>query len=498
MKRLAASATLLVLVAARAAAQCPDGTPPPCGRPAGANSVGVMSFNNLTRDSTYQYLSDGLATEIATSLARVPRLEVRSPGAVRAAQRGIAAAPDVVGRRLNVRYVVEGDFQRGGDRIRVSVRLVAVQSGTQRWSNAYTRPVADLLSVQEEIAGAVATAIAGELLPQDRSQLAVRPTRSGQAYDHYLRGNFHLARRDSAGYVRALAEFDAAFRADTTFADALARTASAQLIAAGALGLSREVHAARATAAADAALRLDPNSAIVWLAVAQTRQLREPRTLAGVQEAYDRALALDSSNADVLHGAGVVASYRGDHARATALYHRALAVDPLRAVTLNNLVSLALRDGRYAEAVRWADSIPKVDADYFAPRWRPMRLGALLRVDTTEARAEVERWRSIPTMARIGEVLGPAAFAAPGDPALFERLATEYAAARQRDGMNSLIAAMLADILMWRGAPASAVLTVLESVPSRDAQFRSTLRVRSLDAIRNEPRFQRLWAESSP
>ena len=182
-------------------AQCPDGSPPPCARvPAttptpGANSVGVMLFNNLTRDTAYAYLADGLATEIATSLARVPRLEVRSPGAVRSAQRGVEPDPRMVGRRLNVRYVVEGDFQRGGDRIRISVRLVAVPSGTQRWSEAYTRPAADLLAVQEEIARAVATAIAGELLPQERTVLASRPTRSAEAYDRFLRANFQLARR---------------------------------------------------------------------------------------------------------------------------------------------------------------------------------------------------------------------------------------------------------------------------------------------------------------
>jgi len=499
--RLATSALLLVLAAARAAAQCPDGSPPPCMRgPApGANSVGVMLFNNLTRDSTYNYLSDGLATEIATSLARVPRLEVRSPGAVRAAQRGVEPSPGVVGRRLNVRYVVEGDFQRGGDRIRVTVRLVTVPAGTQRWSSAYTRPVADLLSVQEEIAGAVATAIAGELLPQDRTALAAQPTRSGAAYDHYLRGNFYLARRDSAGYVRALAEFDAAFRADSTFAEALARTASTQLIAAGALGLSREEHAARASAAAEAALRLNPNSAIVWLAVAQARQLREPRTMAGVQQAYDRAMALDSNNADVLHGAGVQASYQGNFARAIVIYHRALALEPLRAVTLNNLAALALLDGRYAEAVRWADSIPKVDADYYAPRWRPMRLRALLRLDTAAARAELGQWRSIPAMEGIGDVLGQAAFA-PADSALFQRLAADRQASQLRGGHagSSTISVSLADILMWRGAPTATVMTVLEAIPARDAQFNGFLRGRSFDPIRNDPRFQRLWVGTSP
>jgi len=59
--------------------------------------------------------------------------------------------PCAAGRRRGVRYVVEGDFQKSGDRIRVRVRPITVATGTQRWSNAWTRPVTDLLAVQASL-----------------------------------------------------------------------------------------------------------------------------------------------------------------------------------------------------------------------------------------------------------------------------------------------------------------------------------------------------------
>ena len=210
------------------------------GSPSADNSVGVMAFDNLTHDTAYAYLAEGLSSEIATSLARVPRLEVRSPGSVRSAQRGNESDPREVGRRLNVRNVVEGEFQQGGDRIRIAVRLVAVPSGTQRWSESWTRPVTDLLTVQEEIARAVAKAIAGRLLPEEQTSLAVRPTDNPEAYDHFLRGNFHLARRSSVGVTRAIQEYETAVRLDSSFARADARIALAYgIYARVGLGLPR-------------------------------------------------------------------------------------------------------------------------------------------------------------------------------------------------------------------------------------------------------------------
>lgn len=264
-----------------------------------------MLFDNISRDTAYAYLSDGLASEIATTLARVPRLEVRSPGAVRSAQRGVEPDPRIVGRRLNVRYIVEGDFQRGGDRIRISVRLVALPSGTQRWSEGYTRPATDLLAVQEEIASAVATAIAGQLLPQEQTVLAQRPTANPLAYDHFLRANFQLAQRSPGGAVRAIEEYRAAIGLDPSFAQAEARIAFAYAVYASwgwdYPGVPFDSLLASGFRAADRALILDSTLADGWMGRGVLNYLRSPRTLDGAAAALERAPRLDPRNAEAWH-----------------------------------------------------------------------------------------------------------------------------------------------------------------------------------------------------
>src|SRR5437867_1364109 len=84
---------------------------------------------------------------------------------------------------------------------------------------------ADLLAIEEDVASAVATAVAGRLLPRERASLAVRPTANREAYDHFLRGNYCLARRIPRAVATAIEEYQAAARLDPAFTTALARAA---------------------------------------------------------------------------------------------------------------------------------------------------------------------------------------------------------------------------------------------------------------------------------
>lgn len=489
-------------------AQCPDGSPPPCARASvaaaapGANSVGVMLFNNLTRDTAYAYLSDGLASEIATSLARVPRLEVRSPGATRSAQRGVEPDPRTIGRRLNVRYVVEGDFQRGGDRIRISVRLVAVPSGTQRWSEAYTRPMADLLSVQEEIARAVATAIAGQLLPQERTILAVRPTRDPEAYDHFLRGNFQLARRTPGGVARAIEEYTAAVRTDPSFAQAEARVALGYALYLDwgwdFAGVPRDSQLARGSRAAERALALDPSSADGWMARGYLLSFRYPRTFDGVLEALERATRLDSSNAEAWHQYSSLLSAVGRFDRSVETARRALALEPGRSVTLLQLggVYEALR--RDPEALQAYDSAVAVDPEFYAVyafrTWVRLRNG-----DPAGARADAEAaMRTSPPGEEYYGLAAHAAVAArTGDTATARSLMDRALVPLADRPVGPLVGQMLALGLLSAGQLQRA-MDWLERTEPRGALLWVSLQFPAFDPMRSDPRFQRVVDESRP
>jgi len=490
-----------------ALAQCPDGSPPPCARPSAAaapaaNSVGVMLFNNQTRDTADAYLSDGLATEIATSLARVPRLEVRSPGAVRSAMRGIEPDPRVVGRRLNVRYVVEGDFQRGGDRIRVSVRLVAVPSGTQRWSDAYTRPASDLLAVQEEIAGAVATAIAGELLPQERTVLSRRPTRNAEAYDHFLRGNFQLAKRSPAGVASAIAEFEAATRLDPAFAQAQARIALGYALYLDwgwdYPGVPRDTQLVRGERAADRALALDSLSADGWMVRGYLRAFRYPRTLEGVVPALERATRLDPRNAEAWHQYASQLSNLGWLEDADAAVRRALAIEPGRAVSWAQLGQGLEIMGRDREALAAYDSAVAVDPEFYAAfayrTWVRLRAGD---VAGAQADADAALRFSPPGETYYGTAPQAAVAAFRGDTASARRIMAEAVAPYATRAPSPFVTQMLALGLIAAGQPDDA-LALAERTEPAGALLWISLRFPAFDPIRRMERFQRLMDAIRP
>jgi adenylate cyclase len=468
----------------------------------GVNSVGVMLFNNLTRDTAYAYLADGLASEIATSLARVPRLEVRSPGAVRGAQRGIASDPRAVGRRLNVRYIVEGDFQRGGERIRISVRLVALPSGTQRWSEGYTRPVTDLLAVQEEIASAVATAIAGQLLPQERTVLALRPTRNPEAYDHFLRGNFFLAQRTPGGTARAVEEYGAAVRLDPSFAQAEARIGLAYSLYAewgwDFPGVTFDGLLALGFRAADRALALDSSLADGWMARGQLLYLRHPRTLDGALAALERATTLDPRNAEAWHQYATQLLILGRYEESIVAFIRALALEPRRAITWEFIAEAYQVLRRDADALAAHDSAIAADAGlyvgYSMRTWVRLRLG-----DRAGARRDAEAAMRLSPAGEEYYGLAPraAVAAADSDTALAQHLMDRALAQFAARPLGPVPGEILVYGLVSAGQRDLA-LDWLERVEPRGVLLWWAMQFPHVDALRAEPRFQRVIDESRP
>ncbi len=320
---------LLLLWPARLAGQCPDGTPPPCSRaaPAPPNSVAVLYFDNLTRDSAVAYLADGLTEELIVRLARMSRLEVRSRSDARRVRGDGDARPASLGRSLNAAYLLMGSLQSFGGRSRVTVELVRAATGQQVWGDVFDGVGTDPLAVQQQIAVAVATAVVGRLAPDERAGLTRGGTHDPVAYDLYLRARHYEGRQTLLDQYRAIVLCQAALRRDSTFAQAAAQLAYAYIDAWDGPTLGRwrwEL----SRAAANRALQLDSTLAEGYSALAWS-VLNADHDAAKARQLIQRAVDLNPRSPDARIDLANIKAETGDVAGALEEDRNVLALDSL-------------------------------------------------------------------------------------------------------------------------------------------------------------------------
>jgi len=315
-----------------AAAQCPDGTPPPCAARRAApapNGVAVLAFENVERDTSIVWLGDGLAEDVATELGAVPGVIVRGAGIVRSASRAASGDARRIAQLVSVRYVVEGSYRSVGPRMHVAVRLVTMPAGDEHWGRVYDRSRDSLGSLSNAIASDLAAALGTGVRP------AQRRVPDPQAYEAYERGRFFFLRGDPST-ARSL--FEQAIRRDSTFAPAWAGLA----LAWGDLADDRiaplEAYP-RVREAAHRALALDSTIASAYVALSGVAVALDRDWGEGLRLA-ERAVALDSTLPDawVLLGYALAALRRGPEALLAGRH--AWALDSLSAYVGLNLLSV--------------------------------------------------------------------------------------------------------------------------------------------------------------
>jgi Flp pilus assembly protein TadD len=346
-----------------------------------------------------------------------------------------------------------------------------------------------LLALPSEIARAVATYV-GEGEAGATSEARALPTRNPAAYDHYLRGNFLLARRSPDQTARAIAEYRAAERLDSGFAAAIGRAAYAHAIARGNYyrlpDTPIESLAIRGLVIANRALRRDSTSSDAWMARGYLLAFAQPRTMGGSVQAFQRSIALDSSNAEAHHQYGAVLGWLGRNEEADRELHLALALDPGRAISYSDLAAWPhVRDA--ALAVALTDSAVALDpASAFSRRWR-----ALARLWAGDVRGAQED-------AELANRLQP------GDIVMESVLAIVVAHAGDRSRARTLMA-------HWPGRNEhwlimAALVAAGDTTAALDRLERASpvpylwtgLRRPEFDALHGNPRYERLVAAVRP
>ncbi len=241
----------------RAAADRSDSKPG--GSRNAEKSIAVLYFENLSGVKEDEYFRDGVTEDIITELAKIKGLKVLSrPAVLLYRDKSVTAAE--VGRQLKAAFVLAGSIRRGGNRLRITAQLVDPQTDSLVWSERYDREMADVFSVQDEIARKIAEALRITLSPQEQEALASRPTESPEAYDLYLRGRTYARRFTRLDLEFAYQMFENAVRIDPNFAAAFA--AMANVCSSFHINFEREASwLQRAHTAAEKAVALSPDLA---------------------------------------------------------------------------------------------------------------------------------------------------------------------------------------------------------------------------------------------
>ncbi len=178
-----------------------------------ASSIAVLPFASASGDG--EQFGDGLAEELIHALSLYDDLQVTARASA-AAVRGHGFDIREIGRRLNVRVVLDGSVRRAGNRLRITAQLIDVNDGHHMWSERYDREMTDVFEVQDEITAAIVHKLRPQLLGA-RSPSAARHSEDPEAYALYLKGRHHWGRRP-AGTMEAIAYFEQAVKRDPTYA----------------------------------------------------------------------------------------------------------------------------------------------------------------------------------------------------------------------------------------------------------------------------------------
>jgi serine/threonine protein kinase/tetratricopeptide (TPR) repeat protein len=230
-------------------------------------SVAVLPFDNQNRDPDIDYLSDGITESIIHSLSHLSQLKVMARSTV-FQYKGKEVDPRKVGQDLGVGSVLIGRLLQQGDNLTIRTELVNVSDGTELWGQQYNRKVADVFTVQEEIAKEISDKLRLKLSGAERQQLAKRPTQNIKAFQHYMQGLSFAQRRTREDLLTAISYYDRAIEEDRNYALAYAGFADAYANL-GAYGYIAPIDATRKTEkAAREAVALDENLAEAHAALA--------------------------------------------------------------------------------------------------------------------------------------------------------------------------------------------------------------------------------------
>jgi TolB-like protein/Flp pilus assembly protein TadD len=315
------------------------------------DSLAVLPLENLSHDPEQEYFADGMTEELTTTLGQIEALRVISRTSVMRFKgvRPPGGLPEIA-RQLKVDAVVEGSVLRSGERVRITAQLIDARTDRHLWAQSYERDLRDVLSLQGEVAQAIANEIKIKVTPQEQVRLARTRSVSPEAHEAYLKGHYYCDLRTEEGLKKGIEYFQRAIEKDPRWAEAYAGLAESYgLLTSWGFMAAREAYP-RAKAAALKALELDGTLAEAHAELGMVSNEYD-WDWASAEKEYKRAVELNPGYAGTHKAYAEYLSEMGRHNEAIAEIKRAQELDPL-SLMINTLVGYVFFHARrYDEAI---------------------------------------------------------------------------------------------------------------------------------------------------
>src|SRR5712692_4444215 len=316
-------------------------------------SIAVLPFQNMSGDPEQEYFADGMVEEIITALSRFKSLFVIARNSS-FTFKGRAVDIKEVGRRLGVRYVLEGSVRKASGKVRITGQLIDAVTGAHIWADRFERDLTDVFALQDEVTVAVVSAIEPKMLQTEIAMATRRRPENLTAYDFYLRATQQYYLMDREGLAEAIRLAHRALELDPRFGSvaALAGVCHMQNVV---LGYAND-------------LQFDRKEAVRLVRLALSIDDSDPETLARASitsafmvgdseaeiEMADRAVALNPNSWSTWNCRGHVYRVAGLPEEAIRSFERAVRmspVDPRLNGTFHGIGMALIELGRFDEAI---------------------------------------------------------------------------------------------------------------------------------------------------
>jgi TolB-like protein/Tfp pilus assembly protein PilF len=356
-----------------------------------ARSIAVLPFDNLTGDTAQDYFVAGMRDALVGALGQVSPLRV-TWGSL-ATYLHTRKSDEQIGRELGVAGLVRGSVLRSADSVQYQVRLIqATPQQRLLWSHTYSRPVHTTLALNGEVARAIAAQLRVDLTADQTRRLSRSQEMSPAVYEAFLRGMYYIGRQRPTDVRKGLRYLEDAVAEDPGNAQAWAGLAQGYAMIGHSPASPADVWH-RARAAAQRAVRLDPNFADAQAALADVKDYYD-HDWAGAEAAFRRANELNPNLAFNHAHYAFMMFLLGRSDEALAEYQKAVDLDPLTPIIRGTFAWLENWTGHPEAALRQAL------VAFAADSLHPVVLTAigdayLLNGDTTRGLTEFERAASL-------------------------------------------------------------------------------------------------------